>query len=909
MFEPDVEGQVKGLNILPSQLAAGSAGDRGRTNERRQHAQDPTSLSQVEPVSNEQVSTSLHLHMLGKVGQVSVGVIRYSTPFMGWYRVNLDQEGDIPCCHASESSCQPFSIMPSSSLPPHTLVVVWKPHQARWGYIIGVIPRVVVDNLKFAPDWLSQGANIGFHREEYYGKKMFTLLEKWSSTSDFSSGRPLSGTALGEWSRTGPLGNGIFIDPFMAYIRTDENCGLWCHYFDRLARLSGYNLDIRSAISELNERDDEYEGMGFRGVSPYPWEVKASYRPLVPMHTVNTDESVIYGPGAYYGKHEPEVDDRMSFFRYEEFYGYLGQAYTRQVVLPPQPPPSFNHYSDTDKRFGGFREQLGLDGHWAVQTAHSVAITKRPMIPIPKRLKMVEDQKGDVGDGNETSSNYCFDGLFGSADSHKIRTIPQLQGELKNVLTAAGVLDMMAYTYNWKGFHPFHYHKKDFDSPQETDVPGVAEQHKTPKFSDLLSKTWIDRPDPVEIYIDDRDEYSTGKFWETQAGWYILPDGSMVWRDGYGAEILMTGGNIHISCPGDVFMRPGRNFNVWAGDDVVMRARNSMDLSAALKDMRFKAEQNMEMLSGNAGYGRTLIENRSLLTRHTDAGKTGEDIHATGGIHLKAKQNDIATMSRRAYIRTGNSEGEIGEGEIVLDSSKGDRPIRMVCSELDMHLQYGAYMSFPESSGKEAVYRFEANFHLIPCYTVVRGFLCNNSHFLCWGHLMAGAGHVITSISDPYVWDFKSPPRPSRSEIEQMHTDAKKLRKDAWQDIDDWWWQNPYIGNDDIQKKTEFGFRQEKQYGTKQFLIPEAYWQQWTRMGASGHVGWREPYVMYQQQKTYPYPGKVKWKDEPTMMEIDHTMWSEGQHVDEDRPGPYESPVMKWKPKKVLDGYYPAISP
>lgn len=903
------EENVKGAQVQPAYPEASStAADRGRAGERLAASQDPSSRSQVQPADNEQLTNQLHQQVLGKTGTIQLGTIIYAVPFVAWYRVHLDQGGDLPCCQASESSSQPFSAFPGHVLSPRTQVIVWVPAMSRWGYILGAVPRVVVDNEKFLPDWVSQGANMGFQVEDYYGKKLFTIPDRCGGLIDWSDGRPLAGTGLGEWSRFTHLGNGIFIDPFMVFMRTDETCGLWLHYFDRLARLSGYNLDVRTSISEAVTRNDEYEGMFYRGTTPYPWEALASFKPKKEVHTENTDKAVQYDE-PWYGKYEPKEDDYQPFWRLEEFEGYLGQAYMRQVVLPPEGPPDFNRYSDDNKRFGAFREQIGLDGSYALQSLHSITMMKRCLIPIPKQQKLPEDDTGDVGDGPDTTSNYKFAGQFGNGDDHKIRGHPEAQGELKNVLSATGLLDGMAYTYNWKGLHPFHYHKKDFDTPQEHQVPKFSKIQEAPEFGQLMSKTFIDQPSPTTgIYVDERDGYKSAEFWETTAGWAILPDGGFVLRDGYGGEILMTGGNIHISCPGDTFFRPGRSFIVWGGDDVILRAKKSLDLSTAEKNISIKAEQNLEMLSGNSGQGRTLIENRGFGVDHEDAGKIGEDIEQECGVIIKAKWSEFATMSRRVYIRTGNVEGEISEGEIVLDAAKGKQAIRMVANELDMHLESAAYMSFPaQTPRKSAVYRFHPTLFLAPCSMMVKGYLQAEQDIISFKNLQAAGGHIFTSVKSPHVWDYKG--SPPVSHIEDEHIVGVDLTTQRWSDITQNYWEGTRIGADETQKKVEFGFRDTAQYATGNFRLPESYWQQWTRMGASGNQTWTERPVRYQNSDTFPYPGKEKWKDEEVFMEVDFQLWDVDSLRDKDRDGPYKEPKMKWNQKKKLDGYYQTITP
>jgi uncharacterized protein (DUF2345 family) len=78
----------------------------------------------------------------------------------------------------------------------------------------------------------------------------------------------------------------------------------------------------------------------------------------------------------------------------------------------------------------------------------------------------------------------------------------------------------------------------------------------------------------------------------------ILPDSGIVLRGACGEEILLQGGNITLSCPSDIRVLPARSAVSLAGDDVVFRAKNSIDLTATDNDVRIKAERNLDMVGG-----------------------------------------------------------------------------------------------------------------------------------------------------------------------------------------------------------------------------------------------------------------------------------------------------------------------
>jgi hypothetical protein len=910
-------GGVVGSKTVPAKSEGAVA--RGLSNEVVAASGDPEKTTHVFGAENEQLAGQLHQLVMGKDAHITFGKIRYSLPGTGWYQVYFDEEADARCCMASESSSQPFAAISGATLPPNTSVVVLRRGEKdAYGVILGAIPDIVGDNDKFRPDQISQGSNIGLRIEGYY-KKLFTALKKQSGVIDWSMGQPRDTTALGEWSRITALGNGIFIDPFMVFARIDETCGLWLHYFDRLARLSGYNLDIRTAISEEIARNDEGEGMLFHGSSPFPWEVLGAFSRQREVHTTNENQDVQYD-AAWYAKREPSEDDLMPFYRLEEYRGYLGQGFMRQVILPPQDimrkgdtQKPLNQYDSSAVRLGVFREQIGLDGSYALQSAHSITVAKRCLIPVPKRKKLVEDDTGDVGAGpDEAPANYRFAGQGSDGDEHKITGTPTTEGDLKSCLTAAALLDQMSHTFNWKGLHPFYYHKEDFETPQQNEMGTFSAQQAPPDFSELSSKTFMEQPSPIEggVYVDERVDMTSQNYWETQAGWAILPDGGYVLRDGYGGEIRMTGGCIQLSCPGDIMLQPGRSLVGLGGDDVIMRANKSLDLSAANKDLRIKAEHNLEILGANSGQGRMLIESRSRGRSHDDADKLGEEIESESGIVLRAAQSEISTMANWLYLRTGNSEGGIGEGDVVIDAAQGNRDVHVVGRELDVHLESykGMNISFPgKLAEKTDVYRFGSQICLLPESLYVNGNIWCAANVITQDWFFAD-GHIATMKDSPHIWTSTSANNP-KNKIEDKHDQAKTERMGVHaEQVQGFWWDSGKIGYDEVQEKTTFGFRNEEQYGTEDFSLPETYWQQLVRMGAGGASGWSEPYVQHGSVDTMPWPGERKWKGSDNFLQVEFSMWDTENNVDMERPEPYEDPTISWKDRQQLNGYYPVIS-
>ena len=144
-----------------------------------------------------------------------------------------------------------------------------------------------------------------------------------------------------------------------------------------------------------------------------------------------------------------------------------------------------------------------------------------------------------------------------------------------------------------------------------------------------------------------------------------LPDGSILLSDGYGSEIVMSRGNITITCPGHILAFAGNNLVFHSGNDSIIRSNGSVDVTSGQGDVRLRAYNSMQISSGSSGSGGILIEDKS-----SGAFSWEEDGEQTrpGGIVLKSP----VLYTYTDYMFTENTEiSEINYGRSVL--YKADR--------------------------------------------------------------------------------------------------------------------------------------------------------------------------------------------------------------------------------------------
>lgn len=881
--------------------------------------------SLLELGSDEAFTNPLHNRNLGSKGGIEYGKIVYSQPYTNWYRVQLDDlGGDLPCCRLTETASLPFSVRDTAPIAAGASVAVWVPEEIYFGYIIGVIPDKVESGALVYPDWISQGSNCGIKRDAYY-RELFELTAQDGGVIDFSNSRPLDALSNGEWGRFTDLGGGIHIDMFMAFLRMDETCGLWLFYLDKLARLAAYNFDLQTSISEMIVRNDNGEGQHYSGSTPYPWEALGH---LVFGEDVAKEESdfdVQYKLPR--GKLEPSSDYRYPFYRLEEFRGYLGQGFMRQLRYPDDKDGKTNTILTTflagkpGERTRAnpalFREHISLDGAYALSSAHSISLVKRMILPAGKRIAPAESTRGDKD--TTSATGYKFAGINGAGPDHKINS-PTGQGPQSPLHEAMAVSDFTAHSEEWRALHPFQYHEDDFDTPEQSSHGGNTgngmESIQSPlNFSALKSQTHLDRVESVKLDIDHR--YGEVDYFPVTAGVFLLPEGGVVIRDGQGGEIRMVGGSMQISCPGDVWLQPGRNINLLAGDDLIARAVNSMDFTVTEHDIRFKAQTNMEFVAAVSGNGRMLFENQAKSNFQTVADNAvGETIEGSGFI-FKAAHSDFITACRGIYLRTGSDD--VDEGPIVLDAAKGKNDIRSVSRVFHRHIESFAQDAFPVEGKKDIVNSYSSvNAQIQTSCQFDGGLFVTKNGMTIKGEVGIIGGHIGTEFAERFngqVGVLKGESLKKTKEVLQDTLDGmEKARDNAKDDFENFieklfYDEDKLPGSTAFQDASSFSLRTAGQMNTTSFKFAETYWQQLAR--ATGNIPgtWTEKSIDYRGRTMMPYPGLAAWTSSASWLTQELKAFDPLVGLDEERgDGFYEDFKYETIGETTPDGTYPIVS-
>lgn len=304
--------------------------------------------------------------------------------------------------------------------------------------------------------------------------------------------------------------------------------------------------------------------------------------------------------------------------RIKELSGYFGNLINR-FCLRPDPNDSDVRVQGkgAPKEEGVSREAIDPSGQYRLSAAGMIAIERTGRIPIPVRKAYPTDKDHDINETPQILEPFEHDET--DPAYRQLELYDRQAYDLKNQYARVDGLGVK---------EPDHY------VPQETDLKPLQDAYD-PRY-------WGNRT--VKL----------SKFDKRRAGVYIGEDGSVIVRDAWGSEIVMLGGNVSISCAGNVLTLPGQTALTIAGDDIVQKAQNSVDIHASEHDVRLSAARNMEILGGGdeSKYsGGVIIESRGRSHIPWDGEDKGEEARLSG-ITLRTKSQGIVIDGKNLNIRS-----------------------------------------------------------------------------------------------------------------------------------------------------------------------------------------------------------------------------------------------------------------
>ena len=526
-----------------------------------------------------------------------------------------------------------YGVSQASMPVPGSRVLVYVPtgglmrkHAVR-GMILGIIPSDSefgasedgsVQTKKLADIEFPEG---GVSQFTEYGPAGIASDSNSPRHGEFLCGRPHD-VVPGEYGLLNHAGAGLMIGAASASIRGSEMASVRCSALDDQVRVtSGHYWHISSAGSK-----EIYNDSGFltveSGVSLYQTErlgIKQygeafKWEAIDPLKTRETLSGV--------SQLKPTQTAKRRLYRYE---GYLGDV-VNVFVANPDPDKDVEEMATDSKDQGLLHYHVDSSGRFTMRSAGGILFERFDRIPVPKRRHYAWDPAGDKDGGTVEPKD-----AFRLDKDHPMGI-------------GLALADLAAW-WDYQSYARFRQFGKDITiSPRKS----------------------------IKCPEDDYDEIGKGKelfqdndLRHSYLG--LLPNGGICLRDAWGSEIVMADGRITFNAASNIEIRSGSSVVVLGGDDVVVKAYNSADISATKKDIRIKAENNLQAVSMRGG---VLVQSKAPSTE-TEWKKQGEDAKG-GGVVIKAETDVVigaqsvrANGTSQASVTSFSKDGK-PQGDVVL---------------------------------------------------------------------------------------------------------------------------------------------------------------------------------------------------------------------------------------------------
>lgn len=624
-----------------------------------------------------------------------IGIGRVLRSGVGTYDLLVDIAGRGPtaCLMASASNGAPFGVA-DVDLPidGSYVLVVTGADTSDIGYVVGVVDTPGAEDdpedLKTLPQLVTsfEKGSPGVTTERIYSE---SISGNKVNGIDVGTGK-LGDVFPGEFVRLNEFGVGVDCDTLSARVRGGS------------AQVSASFVDNAVEIVSRNFR--QYSGGGNTSLvvdnglvtressfSPYFGERRGGAGKKAPKKPLKKEDT---GGGDGPGSNETEEDGSrpVGKFRLRTYEGYIGGAFSSFLSKPDKCTEDVSDASklrttaDTEPKDVGLMQlNINDNGRLMYRSAGGVVLERTDFIPVPERIREQGDPDGMKSEDVKYEDTLAFE-------------IPEDgDGNKSPHYAILALADKQAYEYR-QTYERFLELIKDSDSSDSEGSGEGGEDGSGSNFYLRNEEDLFDDDSPVtdDAGIPDRKvapdelEYNVGR----RSSLLMPPDGSVILRDAWGSEIIMSGGNITINTPGNIIMAPGRSSICMAGDDVVVKARSSIDVISTERDITVNGNRAVKIIGGSdqaPDAGGVLIESFSKDSTvkvsddddgENDGGIEGEDFDGENavftGIILKAAESHITAMGKKAVfgaaselrIATGKGSEDEREGRVVVSTSQ-----------------------------------------------------------------------------------------------------------------------------------------------------------------------------------------------------------------------------------------------
>jgi hypothetical protein len=434
----------------------------------------------------------------------------------------------------------------------------------------------------------------------------------------------------GEWYRSTVMGGVLLLSDFLTRVGASERCFLeWNSLCDEISgQIDGMDIDGEATRLRLKNYGDQVlriasdaynrcEGLGGAGQAPLQ----------SPSEPVEGDLST---------RVECVSETQRGFFRLEEMAGGAVEGYLRAFKTDAGSGVD-GVFEDGDVVFPGvLREDARMDGKFRLQAIKEILLEKRPYISVPYEIAEEEGDNEEYTVPELQDDRIFLENLVGGADEYA-----KLQHLFPNQIAELEAL------YHQRVLREKNSLWKIPSQDELEEALGESSEDLDPLSDDSSAYTLEDIANIImEVYPG-----RPIRVFKNSSMFLMADDGGVRIGDGFGAEIRMERGNMTIACAGDLKIQPGRDMIEWVPRNKITKVRKRAETTSSNGSVVLKAEENLQLLSGNGGSGATVIENRSINTNLStiDVDQIKEGRAIGSGVHIRSKSSGVSILGSYIY--------------------------------------------------------------------------------------------------------------------------------------------------------------------------------------------------------------------------------------------------------------------
>lgn len=541
-----------------------------------------------------------------------IGRVTSSYAGAGTCQVSISSDNPTLSCVVMSGICgfvSGYGTVLSTSIPEGATVLVFRASQhAPTGYVIGCLPEHLIDqqeNTKSLANTVDMEPSAGLPTEDAYSLPLRNRAH--ISTQVANGGRPIDDVP-GASSFMSEHAVGLRLGMLMTALRAGSDAAIELSVLDGLVRLSARHLQLWRADGEAQVYADHGMATGEYQGSPYSYEVDGVASAGSP-RTADTapDEEQLRQAGVTNVAPLLTTVARMQFM-----HGFVSSGVTATIACPQR---GIRTLPSTPTDSGLLQVHGDIDGRLRVSSANDIVLERFEHIAVPKKIAEPWDPEGTRAESLAPQPRKGFD--WENGDDRK-----------EGVAAALHAGDGLAWDKRMDVERTTDT-RKDIHLPEERETPPPRNDYA----GEHPNTGAVDGTEQFDAYRGRTCVLRLGK------------DGTILLRANNGAEVFIRGDDMRLDTPGNMYINAGKSLVLQAGHDVVVRAKNSVDVSATDHDVRIKAQENLHAHSA----GGVLIESASTTDGGTWPDEGGESTRH-GGVVIKAAKSRVMIDASVAHI-------------------------------------------------------------------------------------------------------------------------------------------------------------------------------------------------------------------------------------------------------------------